>query len=132
MDCSEQEPNLRAKFLLQSPGINICWHRDEKSKFMVGEKSGTVRIYSVESLKPLYSLSCLNNITKEIGYPFMSFDWCQFSPEVIIANTNTDIYVWNTSRTRYVPFFQGLNLFFPRFITEIKVSSLFLRTDDLF
>ena len=23
---------MKARFLLQSPGINICWHKDEKSK----------------------------------------------------------------------------------------------------
>jgi hypothetical protein len=25
---------MKAKFLLQSPGINICWHKDEKSKVL--------------------------------------------------------------------------------------------------
>ena len=26
------EAKLRAKFALQSPGVNICWNRDEKNK----------------------------------------------------------------------------------------------------
>ena len=29
-NCNESK--LKAKFVLQSPGVNICWHRDEKSK----------------------------------------------------------------------------------------------------
>ena len=67
---------------------------------MVGERAGTIRIYSTESLKPIYSLVCLNPETKSIGNPLISFDWCQLSPEHIIANTNSDIYVWNTAKSR--------------------------------
>ena len=93
------ESRLRATFQLQSPGINICWHRDEKSKFMVGEKGGTIRIYSIDMLKPVFSLTCINHITRELAYPILSFDWSQFNPEIIVACTNTDIYVWNTSRS---------------------------------
>ena len=70
-------------------------------KFMVGEKSGTIRIYSVDTMKPVYSLSSINEATKEVAYPLLSFDWCQFSPECIVANTGTDIFLWNTSKSRY-------------------------------
>lgn len=90
---------LKARFLLQSPGINICWHRDEKTKFMVGEKSGVIRIFSLETLKPVYSIMCFNEITKISGFPLLSFDWSQMNPEIIIANTLNEIYVWNTSKS---------------------------------
>lgn len=69
---------------------------------MVGEKSGVIRIYSLETLRPVYSLLCINETTKISGVPLLSFDWCQVNPEVIIANTNTEIYVWNTSKSWYV------------------------------
>jgi len=93
-DCVDQQ--LRARFLLQSPGINICWNRNEQTKLMVGEKSGLLRIYSVETLKPIYTLACNLNVD---FFPLISFDWSETNPEVIIANTNTRIFVWNTSKS---------------------------------
>ncbi|RNA45243.1 nucleoporin Nup37 [Brachionus plicatilis] len=90
---------LRAKFSLQSPGASVCWHRDEHSKFMVAETSGLIRIYSIETLRPVYSLLCYNDAIKRIATPILSFDWSQLSPEIIVANTCNEILIWNTSRS---------------------------------
>lgn len=91
---------LRAKFCLQSPGASVCWHRDEQTKFMVAETSGLIRIYSLETLRPVYSLLCYNDSIKRIATPILSFDWSQTSPEIIAANTSNEILIWNTSRSR--------------------------------
>jgi hypothetical protein len=68
---------------------------------MVAERSGTVRVFNAESLKPVYSLSCLSmgKDAKYLGYPLLSFDWCQSNPEIIIASTASDIYLWNTANS---------------------------------
>jgi hypothetical protein len=87
---------LRAKFQLQSPGVNICWHKDEKSKLMVGEKSGLIRIYHVETLKPLFTLMSNGFNSNSHHNPLLSFDWSDTSPEVVVANTLNTIVLWNT------------------------------------
>jgi hypothetical protein len=63
---------------------------------MVGEKSGLIRIYSIETMKPVYSL--MSNLKIEY-FPLISFDWSESNPEVIIANTSNSIYIWNTSKS---------------------------------
>lgn len=63
---------------------------------MVGEKSGLIRIYSIETLKPVYTLFC--NLKIE-NFPLISFDWSETNPEVIIANTSNTIFIWNTSNS---------------------------------
>ena len=99
-DCNESK--LRARFSLQSPGMSICWHRDEQSKFMVAEASGVIRIYSLETLRPVYSLLSFNETTKRINTPILSFDWSQLSPEIVLANTCNEILIWNTSKSRLI------------------------------
>ncbi|CAF0737329.1 unnamed protein product [Brachionus calyciflorus] len=96
-DCNESK--LRARFSLQSPGASVCWHRDEQTKFMVTEASGVIRIYSLDTLRPVFSLLCFNEQTKRISTPILSFDWSQLSPEIIIANTINEILIWNTSKS---------------------------------
>jgi hypothetical protein len=79
---------------------------------MIAERSGTIRIFNIESLKPVFSLPCLTKDDKEISYPaIFSFDWCQFSPEIIIANTTSDIYIWNTAKSRYDIYLSNINFF---------------------
>lgn len=96
-----QDSSLKAKFSLQSLGAKVCWHRDEHTKFMVAETSGLIRIYSLETSSPVYSLLCYNESIKRITTPILSFDWSQISPEIIVANTSNEILLWNTSGSRY-------------------------------
>ena len=114
---------MKAKFLLQSPGVNICWHKDEKSKVllavkiiflvynkntiyilfqvMVGEKSGLIRIYNVETLKPLFTLMC-NGFNSTVSHnPLLSFDWSESNPEVVVGSTINTIVLWNTFNSWY-------------------------------
>jgi WD40 repeat protein len=71
---------------------------------MVGEKSGTIRIFSIETLKPVYSLLCLNENLKTMSFPLLNFDWSQINPEAIVAISNGEIFLWNTSKSWYSVF----------------------------
>lgn len=66
---------------------------------MVGEKSGTIRIFSTETLKPVYSIIAYNDALKMVSSPLLSFDWSQITPEMIVANTYSDILIWNSSKS---------------------------------
>lgn len=69
---------------------------------MIAERLGLIRIYNLETLKPIYTLLCLNNLDREIkNVSLLSIDWCQSSPEIVIATTSTDIIFWNTYKSRF-------------------------------
>lgn len=69
---------------------------------MIAERLGLIRIYNLETLKPIYTLLCLNNLDREIkNFSLLSIDWCQSSPEIVIATTSTDIIFWNTYKSRF-------------------------------
>lgn len=68
---------------------------------MVGEKAGTIRIFSIETLKPVYSLVALNENLKTMSFPLLHFDWSQITPEIIVAVTNSEIFLWNSSKSWY-------------------------------
>ena len=69
---------------------------------MIAERLGLIRIYKLETLKPIYTLLCLNNLDREIkNVSLLSIDWCQSSPEIVIATTSTDIIFWNTYKSRF-------------------------------
>ena len=68
---------------------------------MVAERLGLIRIYNLESLKPIYTLLCMNNLDRELkNTSILSIDWCQSSPEIVVATTSTDIIFWNTYKSR--------------------------------
>jgi len=96
-DCEAAE--LKCQFTLQSSGVGICWHRDEKNKLMVAERSGLIRIYNLETLKPIYTLMSMDPINNHENLSLLSFDWCQTNPEIVIATTRSDIIFWNTSNS---------------------------------
>jgi hypothetical protein len=62
---------------------------------MVVEKCGFVRVYNLTTLQPVFTLLSINN--KINSLPLLSADWCQLNPAIVIANTNADIFIWNTS-----------------------------------
>lgn len=96
-DCEESE--LKAQFLLQTSGLGICWHRDEKNKLMVAERSGLIRIYNLDTLRPMYTLISMDPSNDSVNLSLLSFDWCQTNPEIVIATTRSDIIFWNTSNS---------------------------------
>jgi hypothetical protein len=67
---------------------------------MVVEKSGLLRVYSLSTLQPVFTL--LPVTTRINSLPLLSADWCQLNPAVVIANTNADIFIWNTSYSWFV------------------------------
>lgn len=82
---------------LESPGVNIAWNSEEKTKFIICEMTGVVRIYSTETLRPLYTLMCTFNQVSSL--PMKSLDWCQLNPELIIAATNYEVFLWNSYKS---------------------------------
>lgn len=66
---------------------------------MVGEKSGTIRIFNLDTLKPVFSLMSYNESLKSMSFPLLVFDWSQTNPEFIVANTNTEIFLWNSAKS---------------------------------
>lgn len=96
-DCENSE--LASKFMLQSSGVGICWHRDEKNKLMIAERSGLIRIYNLETMRPMYTLLSMDPVNDPVSLSLLSFDWCQTNPEVVIATTRSDIIFWNTSKS---------------------------------
>jgi hypothetical protein len=73
---------------------------------MVAERLGLIRIYNLESLKPIYTLLCMSTFETELlNTCLLSMDWCQSSPEIVVASTSTDIILWNTYKSRYKSIF---------------------------
>lgn len=66
---------------------------------MVAERSGVIRIYNLETLKPIYTLLSVDPANEPINLSLLSFDWCQTNPEIVIATTRSDIIFWNTSNS---------------------------------
>jgi hypothetical protein len=72
---------------------------------MIAERLGLIRIYNLETLKPIYTLLCVNNLVDDNSSliknnSILTIDWCQSSPEIVIATTNNDIIFWNTYKSR--------------------------------
>ena len=70
---------------------------------MVVEKSGLIRVYSIEQLQPFYTMLSVHNRINSL--PILYADWCQINPAIIIASTHADIFVWNTSNSWYDYYF---------------------------
>ncbi|XP_052237413.1 nucleoporin Nup37-like [Dreissena polymorpha] len=63
-----QDGNQQLAFPLGSPGMTVCWHRDEPMKVMVALKTGTIKIFSLTGQQQLMSF--------ETGsVPLMEADW---------------------------------------------------------
>jgi hypothetical protein len=72
---------------------------------MIAERLGLIRIYNLETLKPIYTLLCVNSLVDDNSSliknnSILTIDWCQSSPEIVIATTNNDIIFWNTYKSR--------------------------------
>ncbi|XP_065158113.1 nucleoporin Nup37 [Atheta coriaria] len=51
-----------ATFILSSPGMATCWHREDVSKLLVAEKCGIIRFYNINTQKALMSLDVRKNL----------------------------------------------------------------------
>ena len=69
---------------------------------MVAERFGFIRIYNVETMRPMYTLMCTDIAKDSPRLPILSFDWNQTNPETVIATTKTEIIIWNTSNSWFV------------------------------
>ena len=66
---------------------------------MIAERSGLIRIYNLETMRPMYTLLSMDPVNDPVSLSLLSFDWCQTNPEVVIATTRSDIIFWNTSKS---------------------------------
>jgi len=73
---------------------------------MVAERSGLIRIYNTETLRPMYTLLTADPANESISRSILSFDWCQTNPEVVIATTRSEIVFWNSSNSLSQPLVQ--------------------------
>ena len=79
-------------------------------KLMVGEKSGLIRIYNVDTLKPLFTLMCNGFNTYQHHNPLLSFDWSESNPEFVVGSTLNTVILWNTFNSWFVgKFLQTIN-----------------------
>ena len=66
---------------------------------MIAERIGIIRIYNLDTMRPIYSLMCMNIEKKINNLSILAIDWCQTNPETVIATTNNEILIWNTSKS---------------------------------
>lgn len=64
---------------------------------MIGEKSGLIRVYNLTTLQPMLTLMSIQNRISSL--PLLTINWSQLNPAIVIANTNSDIFIWNTSNS---------------------------------
>jgi len=64
---------------------------------MIAERSGLIRIYNTDTLKPMYTLLATDLANESASMSLLTFDWCQTNPEVVIATTRSEIIFWNSS-----------------------------------
>ncbi|RWS03610.1 nucleoporin Nup37-like protein [Dinothrombium tinctorium] len=87
---SAEDGSLASKIKLVSAGVSIKWHPLESDKILIAERKGVIRLYNVETRRPIMSFDCK-------GYPLMSADWCLYNPLLIGCVIGSEVAIWNTS-----------------------------------
>ncbi|XP_066490301.1 nucleoporin Nup37 isoform X1 [Tiliqua scincoides] len=88
------EGNVRACFVLRSPGMSVGWHPEDAFKLMVAEKNGTIRFYDLVTHQAILSLT-----TDQI--PLMSAHWCLKNTFKVGAVAGNDWFIWDITRSSY-------------------------------
>lgn len=88
----KEDKKCNVTFYLTSPGVTVCWHKEESGKLLVAEKNGLIRMYNVMSQQAILSL--------DAGVmPLMSADWGP-NPLKVAALAAGELLVWDVSRPR--------------------------------
>ncbi|KAF7240652.1 Nucleoporin Nup37 [Varanus komodoensis] len=88
------EGNLKAYFVLRSPGMSVGWHPEDAFKLMVAEKNGTIRFYDLVTHQAVLSLTTDQT-------PLMSACWCLKNTFKVGAVSGNDWFIWDITRSRY-------------------------------
>uniref|UniRef100_A0A8D0CC78 Nucleoporin Nup37 n=1 Tax=Salvator merianae TaxID=96440 RepID=A0A8D0CC78_SALMN len=88
------EGNLKASFVLRSPGMSVGWHPEDPFKLMVAEKNGAIRFYDLVTHQAVLSLT--TNQT-----PLMSANWCLKNTFKVGAVAANDWFIWDITRSSY-------------------------------
>uniref|UniRef100_H0WMJ8 Nucleoporin Nup37 n=1 Tax=Otolemur garnettii TaxID=30611 RepID=H0WMJ8_OTOGA len=83
-----------AHFVLQSPGMSVCWHPEETFKLMVAEKNGIIRFYDLLAQQAILSL-------ESEQMPLMSAHWCLKNTFKVGAVAGNDWLIWDITRSSY-------------------------------
>lgn len=86
----KEDKKCNVTFYLTSPGVTVCWHKEESGKLLVAEKNGLIRMYNVISQQAILSLDA--GVT-----PLMSADWGP-NPLNVAAVAAGELLVWDVSR----------------------------------
>ena len=78
---------------LTSPGVSVCWHKEDSSKLLVAEKIGLIRFYNVETQTPILSL--------DYGKPLSNAHWAPSDSQVVASLQLGELLIWDLSKPWY-------------------------------
>lgn len=79
-----------ATFQLTSPGMSVCWHKEDSSKLLIAEKIGLIRFYNVETQSPILSL--------DYGKPLSSVHWAPSDAQLVASLHLGELSIWDLSK----------------------------------
>nr|XP_008191668.2 PREDICTED: nucleoporin Nup37 [Tribolium castaneum] len=75
---------------LTSPGMSVCWHKDDGSKLLIAEKIGLIRFYNVETQNPILSL--------DYGKPLACAHWAPSDSQLVASLQLGELLIWDLSK----------------------------------
>lgn len=81
--------NVFAKFFLSSPGMVVRFHPEDPDLLLVGEKTGVLRVYSIDRGCSTLFLRCPG--------PLLDADWSIPDPALLVAAGAKGLTVWNVA-----------------------------------
>nr|CAH7764685.1 unnamed protein product [Callosobruchus chinensis] len=101
----------KTSFDLTSPGISVCWQREDTCELLAAEKIGIIRFFNVESESPVLSL----DYTK----PLCSAHWAPYDRDLVASLHSGELLIWELTKP-CLP--QQHNVFFNENGGNIKFS----------
>ncbi|KAL3265887.1 hypothetical protein HHI36_010078 [Cryptolaemus montrouzieri] len=81
----EPYSDLQLKF----PGVALQWHKDDSQKLLVADVMGVIRLYNIETMKPILSLDA----GKSLSY----CHWSPINSQIIASLQLGELSVWDIS-----------------------------------
>nr|CAI5868062.1 unnamed protein product [Callosobruchus analis] len=80
----------KASFDLTSPGISVCWQREDTCELLVAEKIGIIRFFNVESESPVLSL--------DYTRPLCSAHWAPSDRDLVASLHSGELLIWELTK----------------------------------
>ncbi|GAB6019406.1 Nucleoporin Nup37 [Chamberlinius hualienensis] len=95
-DCTcriwNQDGSAKTCITLNSPGMAVCYHREDAGKIMIAQKNGIIRFYSIDKEQSIMSLDC--------GHcPLLSAHWSPSNVFAVGAVAGCNVYLWDISKS---------------------------------